>query len=712
MPVGSHKDTFKAHQLVKKLIKKQPNGVLAKLAADILLDFVKNQRQINNDAAPVDLPPEKADYEQESLDKALVAVDGLCGKCEEAHDDACFVNQARRILIAARTGVDLGSSFDGMKTLASLIDKATELAKDKAPVVTGEKSEEVALCGDLLSEQERSELEALREQDVFRGTLIDEVVNTIQSVTEGNYATEMPVHDDEQLGKLATAFNLMLNTINKAMTDLDALVAARTEEIKQIMNTVPVGLLSIDKDGRVKPEHSLSATSILNQEVIRGRDFLDLVGLTRRHEDERKQAEDFFEIVRMGLLSSDDLEPLNPFPEIELKEGDKSCWLRLRYYPVERNGEPSGDILVELEDVTEAKRLESEVAASQKENMQLKAIAEDPDTFREFLGETMKIQKELHVSLESLEKAENWLELIHNMFRGVHTIKGAAGSFGLQDLAAVSAELENDLSKARNATVLEKEFVQGISEALERLDETITKACEIAAPIIGEELSSDGPSVRLPLTVLRELSAMAADSQGLGALQKKLKDLQSIPAHRALTRSTKIIPDLIKRLNKEIDFVFQGRDVLIDYETGHALNGPLVHLLRNACDHGVDSAEERQNAGKPEKATVTLSVENNDAGLNITIRDDGRGMDSAKLLASALRKQIISDSEAVSLDEKEKLKLVFRPGFSTAETVSDISGRGVGLDAVQNTIRQELGGEVDIDSRLGLGTAFVLKIPN
>ena len=136
MPVGSHKDAFKAHQLVKKLIGSQPSRVLAQMAADILLDFVKNQRQICAGKPPETLPPDGRDYEEGRLDGALVAVDSLCGKCEESHDNSCFVNQARRALIAAKTGIDLGTLFDGKKKLEELIAMAQGMAA-KRPAASG-----------------------------------------------------------------------------------------------------------------------------------------------------------------------------------------------------------------------------------------------------------------------------------------------------------------------------------------------------------------------------------------------------------------------------------------------------------------------------------------------------------------------------------------------------------------------------------------------
>ena len=709
MPVGSHKDAFKAHQLVKKIVKNSPSSHLSKMAADILLDFVKNQRQVTSDSVLEDLPIEDLQLDQAQLDKALTAVDGLCGKCQDAHDDSCFVNQARRVLIAARTGVDIGSSYNGKKSLDEMLVEAEALTKESKNT-TKTKTSEVQQSQEL-SSSELSELDHLREQDIFRATLIDEVVNTIQSVSEGNYATEMPIHEDEQLGKLAKTFNLMLSTVKKSMANLDELVEERTAELKQIMNTVSLGLLSIDNSGRIMPEHSLAACNILNQETLRGRDYLELLGITRRQEKEHSEMEEFFDVVRMGMLNQDDLAPLNPFPELELQLGDTLKWLRLNYSPVKRNNQPTGEILVEINDITERKRLAAKVDASQKENIQLKVIAEDPDLFREFLGEVKSIQRDVTSNILRLSNNPEWKPIINDMFRGIHTIKGAAGSFGLSDLSDIAGLLENELSAARSANEISSSLIDNIDQSFSKLNRKIEEACETASTVLGEELTSDGPSIRVPLNDLKEMEHSLIEAKDINAVADNLKKLQQIPAHRALSRSTKIVPDLISRLGKNIDFVFEGRETLLNFDKAHLVNKPLVHLLRNACDHGIESPELRKEAGKPDQATITLKVETSDKDFTVEIKDDGKGINPNAIMNSALKKGIISTTDAENLKTEDKLKLIFMPGFSTAEKVTEVSGRGVGLDAVKAAIEEELNGSVRINSEEGKGTSFKLEIP-
>lgn len=731
MPVGSHKDAFKAHQLVKKLIDKERDTPLARLAADILLDFVKNQRQISSDGALNQLPEDTGLYDSEKVSAALAAVGCLCGQCAEAHDDACFVNQARRLLIAAKTGVDIGSSFDGKTSFDVMLHDAEERAaalrsaqltlfadeKSDVPVRAINDFAPVACAADGgLAMSEREELEALREKDVFRATLIDEVVQTIRSVTSGNYAAAMPVHDDEQLGKLATAFNLMLQNVNTTMSSLDALVKERSSELKQIMDTVPLGLLSLNAEYHVNPEYSTAAAQILGVQDLRGHEFAELLGLTRRREGERKKLLEYLELVGMQVLSAGDLAQLNPFDEMQLSGEGAERWVRLRFHPLKTgNAEATPDILVEIEDISEAKRLAEQVAASKQENMQIMAIAEDPDLFREFLAESAVILNRVSVGLDTLDSAEDWMAEIHAMFRGVHTIKGSSGCFGLLDVAERAAGLEDVLGEAREMRRLPEGFSLALQPDLQSLQEALSAAAAFARTILGEDEGGDGPSVRIGLGVLQELESfllLERPSVELRqAMVRKILALQELPAKKALARSVKLVPGLLKRLEKEAVFAFEGEDVPLPYELGQKLNIPLTHMLRNAFDHGLEDAEERLAAEKSTSGMVMLQVKRAENMLVVVLSDDGKGLDPEKLRQSALRKGVITPEEAAELKPAECQQLIFRPGFSTAQSVSDVSGRGVGMDAVLHTVREELGGTIMLDSIPGKGTVFTIRIP-
>jgi HD-GYP domain-containing protein (c-di-GMP phosphodiesterase class II) len=219
MPVGSHRDAFKAHQKIKKLMKSHEKPILASMASDILLDFIKNLRQVIVQNVPEHLPVDSTTYDPDRLNDALKTVSGLCGKCQEAHHDSCYVNQARRVLIAAKTGVDLGPQTIGSGDLDSLLKKAGELKNSQQTSINS--PYQTQYTSPATYEGLKTAYDELVEKDIYRSSLIDEIVNTIRSVASGHLELEMPVHDDPQLGKMATAFNIMLGVLNSSMKALE-----------------------------------------------------------------------------------------------------------------------------------------------------------------------------------------------------------------------------------------------------------------------------------------------------------------------------------------------------------------------------------------------------------------------------------------------------------------------------------------------------------
>jgi two-component system chemotaxis sensor kinase CheA len=173
----------------------------------------------------------------------------------------------------------------------------------------------------------------------------------------------------------------------------------------------------------------------------------------------------------------------------------------------------------------------------------------------------------------------------------------------------------------------------------------------------------------------------------------------------------KIVPGLIERLGKDTEFRFEGQDTPVDCDVARELNTPLVHLLRNALDHGIESSEDREATGKQRQGMVTLGVARQNGHLAVTLADDGQGLDGEKLRKAAIRKGLLTPEEAERLTPEEALELIFRPGFSTAEQVTDVSGRGVGMDAVLDSVRVKLAGDIRVESLIGQGTRFTITVP-
>ena len=193
-------------------------------------------------------------------------------------------------------------------------------------------------------------------------------------------------------------------------------------------------------------------------------------------------------------------------------------------------------------------------------------------------------------------------------------------------------------------------------------------------------------------------------------LQNSVMKTRMQPVKKVFGRFPRVIRDLARSLKKEIDLEMFGEDTDLDKNLVEALSDPMVHLVRNAVDHGIESPDEREKAGKPRKGKVTLSAAQEGDHILLSIRDDGKGMDPDVLRRKAVEKGMMDEEAASRLDDKDAYNLIFQAGFSTKTEISDVSGRGVGMDVVKTRISQ-MNGTVEIDSELGKGSTITIKLP-
>jgi two-component system chemotaxis sensor kinase CheA len=193
-------------------------------------------------------------------------------------------------------------------------------------------------------------------------------------------------------------------------------------------------------------------------------------------------------------------------------------------------------------------------------------------------------------------------------------------------------------------------------------------------------------------------------------LQSAVMKTRMQPIKKVFGRFPRVVRDLARTLKKEISLELQGEDTDLDKNLVEALADPLVHLVRNAVDHGIEMPEVRERAGKPRLGRVVLAAAQEGDHILLSIADDGGGMDPAVLRAKAVEKGLYDADAAARLSDTEAFNLIFAPGFSTKVEVSDVSGRGVGMDVVKTKIAQ-LNGSIEIQSRLGEGTRLAIKVP-
>jgi two-component system chemotaxis sensor kinase CheA len=245
---------------------------------------------------------------------------------------------------------------------------------------------------------------------------------------------------------------------------------------------------------------------------------------------------------------------------------------------------------------------------------------------------------------------------------------------------------------------------QTVRVDIERLDNLMN--------LVGELVISKGQLEQIGLTqhhtdlndVIEQLERITND------LQSVVMNVRMVPIEQVFNRFPRMVRDLAKELGKDIEFIIEGKETELDRTVIDEIGDPLVHLLRNAVDHGIEYPQIRRQNGKPSTGLVRLVARHEGNNVFIEVTDDGGGFDLETIRAKALEKGLASPQDLSSMTPGQVTDLLFRPGFSTAQNVTDVSGRGVGLDVVKNKI-ESLNGEIQVDTVLGQGTTFKIRLP-
>jgi two-component system, chemotaxis family, sensor kinase CheA len=246
----------------------------------------------------------------------------------------------------------------------------------------------------------------------------------------------------------------------------------------------------------------------------------------------------------------------------------------------------------------------------------------------------------------------------------------------------------------------------------ERIDVVLNLVGEL---IIGKSMLQQALNdfaVRYPKEAMRGrfADAMAFQSRVLNDLQRSVMKVRMVPVEQLFRRFPRMVRDVAKQCGKQVDLVLNGQDTALDKSLLDAIAEPLTHLVRNAIGHGIESAEERARGGKPAQGTIRLEAYHQGNQVIVEISDDGRGIDAQKVKTRAIERGLLKREEASRLSEADILDFIFRPGFSTADEITEISGRGVGLDVVQSVLHR-LKGTVHVVSHPGQGSTFRLQLP-
>jgi two-component system, chemotaxis family, sensor kinase CheA len=296
---------------------------------------------------------------------------------------------------------------------------------------------------------------------------------------------------------------------------------------------------------------------------------------------------------------------------------------------------------------------------------------------------------------------------------GQQPAPGAEPAAAEASTAAPAAQAAEQASANPNAAGSQKTAAEStIRVDVNRLDNLMNLVGELVlgrnrlsqiSGIMGEQFESH--------QISRDLSETSSQIDLITTeLQLAVMKTRMVPIGKVFNKMPRLIRDLCRDMSKEIDLQIFGEETELDKSIIEELNDPLVHILRNAADHGVEGPDDRAAAGKPRLGTVVLKAEHEGNHIVITVKDDGKGMDPEVLKRKAIDKGVITAAEAADMSRNDAFNLIFLPGFSTAQKVTNVSGRGVGMDVVRTNITR-LKGIIEIDSEIGKGSTFTIKLP-
>lgn len=277
--------------------------------------------------------------------------------------------------------------------------------------------------------------------------------------------------------------------------------------------------------------------------------------------------------------------------------------------------------------------------------------------------------------------------------------------------AAAPAPTESAVEKAQAAVA--NAAAQGGSQKQSLISVNLAKL-DALNDIVGEIITTESMVISNPDLEGLELESFSKAARDLkkltGELQDTVMSIRMVPLSGVFQKMNRIVRDMRKKLNKDVEFVMEGEDTEVDKSIVDSLQDPLMHLVRNCMDHGIEeNVNDRTALGKPAKGTVKLTAQNSSGEVIITVSDDGAGIDPDKVLAKARRQGVLTKPES-EYTVKEIQNLILLPGFSTNEQVTEFSGRGVGMDVVKANV-EKCNGTIVVDSKKGIGTTFIIKIP-
>jgi two-component system chemotaxis sensor kinase CheA len=496
--------------------------------------------------------------------------------------------------------------------------------------------------------------------------------------------------------------------------EIQAAVAELARRVQNLVDNMRQALFSIDSTQTiVEPVSKISSTVF--SENISGKSALETL-----YRSIPRDSDTFANIntAISAVFGEDELQwslMEDLFPnKVPYKNGETEQIFRVSVRPLYNELGQVEKIMFVVEDITDLERLESAIRDQNEKIQVLQQVAEvDHSELENYLEASQKLLDRCSEVLPSLDNNEQYDALL----RTLHTLKGNSRLYNLTSMASSIHETEEAIISARTAQMPTANLIELIRNRLITAVKLLSNYSEVAQKYLGiGNKNKDGQMLDVPLDNVAMLEKMlerlkgkipAADYKRVTSLIKNL----TTPALKTfLLRFSNMVRDISGRLGKKVDFEVLGGEFQVPKETFQNLSDALVHLIRNAIDHGLELPSERLKAGKTENGRISIQASNSDSSLLLEVSDDGNGIDHDRVAASAVRKGLIKEQTAQKMTVQEKVNLIMLPGFSTKDEASEISGRGVGMDAVKEIV-ESVDGTFEIATVLKKGTKFIMKIP-
>lgn len=515
---------------------------------------------------------------------------------------------------------------------------------------------------------------------------------TLEERLQKKYRAELDAKEGviEELKKAQSELENYSRNLEKMVEERTSEIRGLNQKLKALLDSLDQGFLIFDEDGHCWEISSKACEKVL-EVAPAGKKIWDVLKLP---ENQVNGFNKWLTTLYSELLPFEDLAPLGPaqFPH---SQGNH---VKLDYYPIRSSENKIQGIVLVATDITSLIRAQEEAEKEKSYANFILKMFKQKRSFLSFFEECQKLVIELN--RVTLAPPASWDR--DALFRTLHTIKGGSASYSVRDVAHHAHELESIIQNWDGFT--EDKWDQHLQDLKQSFDHLTKEVHEL----LGQSPAKQVPVVEVPKTELFQiLSVMEAWSKSREWAEQLKNRYLTEPLQQSFESYEFIIQQTATQLQKKVKpLKFTTPEFRWSFEPYQSFTSTLVHVFRNAIDHGLETPEERSNAGKPEQGEISISATLKESEIEIRIQDDGRGIAVEKIKTKRQEKNL----STTGLTDEQILMTVFEPQFSTRDNVTELSGRGVGLDAVKHEV-EILGGRVGIKSEVGKGTTFIFTLP-